>query len=165
MKFKKLLMRLLVVVSIISIAYLVFQIIKDNNEDNNIINNNEIIEKEENNNIKEEENTSNENTNNDTKVEEPTNKTEEPLKNETEENKQEKSDNVTVSIELVGDEEINLNVGDTYKEYGAKAVDSNGNDVSSKIQVDNSVDTSKKGEYTVIYSIGNSIVIRTVKVN
>ena len=100
--------------------------------------------------------------NNDNKDTKDTQNNSEPKKNEKSEVKQELQNNVTYSIELVGDEEITLNVGDKYNELGAKAKDSNGNDVSNKINVEGSVDTSKKGEYMVIYSIGKSMVIRTV---
>ena len=86
----------------------------------------------------------------------------EPKKDEKSEVKQEIQNNVSYTIELIGDEEITINVGDKYNELGAKAKDSNGNDASSKISIDSNVDTSTKGEYMVIYSIGKSMVIRTV---
>ena len=90
--------------------------------------------------------------------------TSEPKKNETSETKQQLQNNVTVTIELIGSEDITLNVGDKYNELGVKAIDSNGKDVSKEVTIQNNVDTSKKGEYMVIYSIGKSIVIRNVTV-
>ena len=72
-----------------------------------------------------------------------------------------KSYNVS-SIELIGDEVVTVIKGEKYIDKGAKAVDESGNDVSNQIKVDNTVDTSKTGEYTVTYSIGNFIVIRRV---
>jgi cytoskeletal protein RodZ len=85
-------------------------------------------------------------------------------KTEAKENKtQNEAKNVNVSsIELIGDEEITINVGDKYTELGAKAYDTSGKDISSKINIDSSVDTSVSGTYTVSYSIGNYIVIRYV---
>lgn len=89
---------------------------------------------------------------------------EEPKKTEKDETKQEIQNNVTVNIELIGNDEITLNVGDKYNEQGAKAIDSNGKDVSKQIKIEGSVDTSKPGDYMIIYSIGKSMVIRNVTV-
>lgn len=85
-------------------------------------------------------------------------------KDEANENKsQVEVKNLNVSnIELIGDEEIVLNVGDKYNELGAKAYNTDGKDISSEIKIDSSVDTSKQGKYTVSYSIGNWIVMRYV---
>ena len=88
----------------------------------------------------------------------------EPKKNEQDETKQEIQNNVSVNIELIGNEEIVLNQGEKYIEPGIKAKDSNGNDVSNKVYIESNVDTSKKGEYMVIYSIGKATVIRNVTV-
>lgn len=87
-------------------------------------------------------------------------------KDETKENKiQVEAKNLDVShIELVGEEEITINVGDNYIEYGAKAYNTEGKDISNEIKIDSSVDTSKQGRYTVSYSIGNWIVMRYVTV-
>ena len=85
-----------------------------------------------------------------------------PKENDQEEIKQEIQNNITINIELIGDEEVVINKGENYIDKGAKATDSNGNDVSNKIIVDNMVDTNEKGEYMVIYSIGKSMVVRTV---
>ncbi len=93
-----------------------------------------------------------------------TEKKEEPAKTENQENKNELNNNVTINIELIGEEEITINVNDQYVDKGVKATDSNGNDVTKYINVDNNVDTSKQGTYYVIYSYGKSIVIRTINV-
>ena len=90
------------------------------------------------------------------------NKVQEPQKDEELENKQEVDNNEYFEISLVGEEEIYINVGEKYNELGAKAFDSKGNDVSNKIMIQNEVDTSKKGEYMVIYSIGKAMVVRNV---
>lgn len=137
-------------------------------KNNNIINN--VINKQK------EEITTKENTTNETEKESDsksssktinntsTEKKEEPAKTEKQENKNELSNNVTINIELIGEEEITINVNDKYVDKGVKATDSNGNDVTKYINVENNVDTSKQGTYYVIYSYGKSIVIRTVNV-
>lgn len=137
-------------------------------KNNNVINNVNNKQKEE---IKTKENTTNETekessskssskTINNTSTE----KKEEPAKTEKQENKNELNNNVTINIELIGEEEININLNDKYIDKGVKATDSNGNDVTKYINVENNVDTSKQGTYYVIYSYGKSIVIRTVNV-
>ena len=50
----------------------------------------------------------------------------------------------------------NLNVGDTYTEAGATAKDEKDGDISSKISISGSVNTSKAGKYTITYSVKNS---------
>lgn len=85
-----------------------------------------------------------------------------PAETEEEENKNEKEENVTVILELIGEEEVVIKQGDKYIDAGIRATDSNGNDVTDKITVDNKVNTNKKGEYMVIYSYGKSIVVRKV---
>lgn len=57
-------------------------------------------------------------------------------------------------IELVGDRIIELNIGETYIEKGAKACENN-EDISSKIKIIGNVDTSKVGKYEVIYTVSN----------
>ena len=155
----------IIVLIFLLIIIILFIFLKENNKIIPLDNTNNKVEEKSNkkNNSSENENTNSENTNIDTMIDETKSST--PKKDEISENKQEQTDNITVNIELIGDENINLNIGDKYIEYGAKATDQNGNDLTDKITIDNSVDTSKKGEYTVVYSIGNSIVIRFVKVN
>ena len=72
-------------------------------------------------------------------------------------------------IELNGKNEISLYVGDKYNEENAKATDNYDKDITDKIEIDGSVDTSKVGEYKLIYSVKDSSdneasIIRTVKV-
>ncbi len=59
-------------------------------------------------------------------------------------------------ITLNGESHITLNVGDTYTEQGATAKDDKDGDISSKISITGSVNTSKAGKYTVTYSVKNS---------
>lgn len=68
-------------------------------------------------------------------------------------------------IELVGEEQITLKVGEEYKEQGAKAYNTKNEDISDQIEIRSNVDTKTRGTYQVTYSIGNYIVLRTVIVN
>ena len=47
-------------------------------------------------------------------------------------------------------------MGDTYTEQGATAKDDKDGDISSKISISGSVNTSKAGKYTITYSVKNS---------
>ena len=60
------------------------------------------------------------------------------------------------TITLKGEASITLNVGDTYTEQGATAKDDTDGDISSKITISGSVNTSKAGKYTISYSVKNS---------
>lgn len=60
------------------------------------------------------------------------------------------------TITLNGENHITINVGDTYSEQGATAKDDKDGDISSKISISGSVNTSKAGKYTITYTIKNS---------
>lgn len=64
-------------------------------------------------------------------------------------------DNAIPTISLIGEERIKLNLDEKYEEQGAQAF-LNENDISSKVEIDGSVDTSKIGEYKLKYTITNS---------
>ncbi|WP_405570124.1 immunoglobulin-like domain-containing protein [Winogradskyella sp. Asnod2-B02-A] len=75
-------------------------------------------------------------------------------------------------ITLLGDNPIELNVGDTYQEFGATALDDVDGDLTDTIVIDASaVDTSTAGNYMVTYNVsdaaGNAAteVTRVVTVN
>ncbi len=57
-------------------------------------------------------------------------------------------------FEVVGDKEINLNIGDTYTELGAIAK-AWGKDVSKDIVITGVVDTTQEGSYNIVYTINN----------
>ncbi len=59
-------------------------------------------------------------------------------------------------IELNGKKEISMYVGDTYKEEGAKATDNYDKDLTDKIVTSGTVDTKKKGEYKITYTVVDS---------
>ncbi len=73
-------------------------------------------------------------------------------------------------ITLNGEAHITINVGETYTELGATAKDDKDGDISSKIAISGSVNTSKAGKYTITYSVKNSsgktvTKTRTITVN
>lgn len=59
-------------------------------------------------------------------------------------------------ITLNGESNITLNVGDTYNEQGATAKDDKDGDISNKVSISGSVNTSKAGKYTITYTVTNS---------
>ncbi|WP_445757591.1 immunoglobulin-like domain-containing protein, partial [Polaribacter sp.] len=75
------------------------------------------------------------------------------------------------TLSLVGDTEITLSVGQNYREFGAKAIDYNGNDISDLIVTTGNVDTSKSGTYVVKYNVTDTLgniaseIRRTITVN
>lgn len=77
--------------------------------------------------------------------------------------------NAIPTISLIGDENINLQLNDKYKEQGAQAF-LNKDDISENIIIDGKVDTSKIGEYKLKYTIFNSknknpiSIERTIKI-
>ena len=79
-------------------------------------------------------------------------------------------DTVPPKITLIGQENITIQVGETYIDQGATAVDDFDGNITSKIITTNLVDTNKLGDYTVTYNVtdiaGNNAVevFRTVSV-
>ena len=67
-------------------------------------------------------------------------------------------------IVLSGGEKITIGLNKEYIEPGYKAYDKNKNDVSNQVKITNDIDTSKKGEYKVLYSIGKVNRVRYVTV-
>ncbi len=60
------------------------------------------------------------------------------------------------TITLNGSANMTINVGDTYSEKGATAKDDIDGDLTSKISISGTVNTSKAGTYTITYSVTNS---------
>lgn len=69
---------------------------------------------------------------------------------------QSEDDTEKPSIELFGDKIVTLKIGDKYEEQGAIAMDNVDGDITSKIKITGKVDTSKKGEYTIKYTVKDS---------
>lgn len=65
-------------------------------------------------------------------------------------------DNIKPEIKLNGDSTIYLNINDSYSEQGASASDNCDGDLTDKIEISNSVDTSKVGEYAITYKVMDS---------
>ena len=77
------------------------------------------------------------------------------------------ADTVPPDITLIGPATVTVQLGATYTDAGATATDNADGDITNRIVVDNPVDTSSAGTYTVSYSVedlaGNSAVAtRTV---
>ena len=64
-------------------------------------------------------------------------------------------DKIKPVITLLGSTEVNLTVGDAYDDAGATASDNKDGDITSKIQVTSDVNSSKEGNYTVIYTVSD----------
>lgn len=78
-------------------------------------------------------------------------------------------DTVSPTLALVGDAEINIAQGSKYQELGCTATDNYDGDLTTKISIENQVNTATKGTYIVKYTVtdssGNSANIsRTVNV-
>lgn len=58
------------------------------------------------------------------------------------------------SLNLKGKDALSLNVGDTYVEPGYEATEGE-EDITSKVLVSGSTDTTKTGVYTITYSVAN----------
>lgn len=67
------------------------------------------------------------------------------------------------SLKPVGDHSITIGLNGVYDEQGAEAR-SHGKDVSDKVKIVGSVNSSKPGTYTIEYKFGDMTATRTVKV-
>lgn len=67
-------------------------------------------------------------------------------------------------IVLSGEERMTVGLNGIYNEPGYKAYDELKKDVTSQVTVTNNIDTSKKGEYEVTYSIGKTNKVRYITV-
>lgn len=62
-------------------------------------------------------------------------------------------DDIKPTIDLIGDGTIILNVGEEYKEQGAKAQDEKDGDLTDRIEISGDVNTNQEGTYSVKYSV------------
>lgn len=60
------------------------------------------------------------------------------------------------TINIIGEKELNLTVGDKYTEKGATATDELDGDLTNKIETSGNVNTSKAGKYEITYKVKNS---------
>src|SRR5699024_10702042 len=72
------------------------------------------------------------------------------------EEEQEPEDTTAPVITLNGENPMELEVGATYEEPGASAVDDVDGDVSENIEMSGDVDTSVVGEYTITYTVSDA---------
>ena len=65
-------------------------------------------------------------------------------------------DNEAPKLQLNGDPEKTIYVGDSYNDEGATAIDNYDGDISSKIEISNHLDNKKYGDYEIKYSVKDS---------
>lgn len=68
-----------------------------------------------------------------------------------------------IKLYLIGDETIILGVGEKYEELGCLAYDKNNNDISNRVNIEGSVNTSIPGTYYITYLIDENGEIKTLK--
>ena len=68
---------------------------------------------------------------------------------------------VITVIFLNGDKNVYINAGSSYDEPGYSAIDAIDGDLTDKVNVSSNVNTSKRGTYTIIYSVVNSAGVTT----
>lgn len=61
-----------------------------------------------------------------------------------------------ITLSLIGESSVTINMGENYVEKGATAKDENGNDITSKITISGTVNTTKEGAYVVTYKVISS---------
>ena len=57
-------------------------------------------------------------------------------------------------FQLIGDKEITINLGDTYEEKGITII-AFGKDISDKVVITGTVDTTTEGTYNIVYTVDN----------
>ena len=67
-------------------------------------------------------------------------------------------------INLVGDSNITLYLGEEYVEPGYKGTDDKGKDLTPDVAIENNIDVNSIGNYKVTYTLGNITKERNVKV-
>ncbi len=67
-------------------------------------------------------------------------------------------------INLIGEKEVTLYVGDTFIEPGYTGTDDTGNDLTNEIVISDNIDSSVVGNYKVSYTLGNITKERNIKV-
>ncbi|MBO5478900.1 MAG: polysaccharide deacetylase family protein [Clostridia bacterium] len=72
-------------------------------------------------------------------------------------------DDVPPVITLNGNESMQILLNSTYKEKGATAIDEKDGDLTSKIEITGSVNTSKEGTYAITYKVADNSNNETTK--
>ena len=68
------------------------------------------------------------------------------------------------TLTIVGNDNITINLGSDYIEPGYSAYDKKGNDVTKEVKISSNIDTTKEGNYEILYSIGKISKVRYVTV-
>lgn len=68
------------------------------------------------------------------------------------------------TLTIVGEGKITINFGSDYIEPGYSAYDKKGNEVTKNVKITSNIDTTKEGNYEILYSIGNISKVRYVVV-
>ena len=71
---------------------------------------------------------------------------------------------VSYTLEINGDNSVVVYKGNAYNDPGARAYDSENNDLSSEVSIINNVNTNKTGKYEITYTLGDMSVKRIVRV-
>jgi len=66
------------------------------------------------------------------------------------------------TLTIVGNETITINLGSDYVEPGYSAKDKKGNDITNEVKITSNIDTTKEGNYEILYSIGNVSKVRYI---
>ncbi len=65
-------------------------------------------------------------------------------------------DKIAPTIKLNGNNVVNINIGDTYKDEGCTAQDNYDGDITNKVKITGKVDTTKEGTYNISYVVEDS---------
>lgn len=66
------------------------------------------------------------------------------------------------TFSLIGEKDITLNINQEYIEEGVNVI-SFGKDLKEQVVIESNLDTTKEGEYTIIYTIKNSFKYKDIK--
>ena len=58
-----------------------------------------------------------------------------------------------IVFKLIGESDVKINLGDTYEELGVIALLNDNTDISSNVEIKNTIDYSKAGKYEIIYTL------------
>ena len=71
---------------------------------------------------------------------------------------------LTYNIELNGDRDVIITLGNDYIELGYNAYDSDGNNLTNEVKVSSNININEVGNYEISYTIGDKTVIRSVEI-
>ena len=74
------------------------------------------------------------------------------------------NEKVTYTLNLNGDRNVIITLGNDYIEAGYSAYDSEGNDITSKVQINSNIKVNEIGNYEISYTIGDKTEIRNIEI-